>query len=223
MLVPQCLSSPFFLSLVSFALDLNNFAVVLFCYLSNQWGIYDTTVSSGCKGFHFIGLFAQKIGTSGSGCSDEDYDVDEIGCRSLEISGTETCDDFKQARLAASFALAFVSALLVFAVVNLHLARKANHNKCLWLSLLVCFVGNCSTVVLAFVTYTSFKQSIIDDGLEMYPYDFKEGDAMNLMIYVGTTSICSAIVTAYVLSRGGLCCKKNNEDDVKTDTQSSTL
>jgi hypothetical protein len=187
-------------------LDLNNFTVMLFCYVSNQWGIYDATVSQDCKGFHFIGLFAQKIGVSGSGCSEEYYDVTEIGCKGLEISGTETCDQFKEARIAANFGLSFVSALLIFAVFNMHYARKGTHNKTLWISLLLCFVGNCSVVIVSFVTFTAFRQSIIHDGLDIYPYDFEEGDCMKLMIYLGTMSIVSAAVTLRILTRGGLCC-----------------
>ena len=179
---------------------------MLFCYVSNKWGYYDSIVSQDCNGFHFIGLFKQKIGASGSGCVDEDYDVTEIGCKGLEISGTETCDEFKQARLAANFELTFVCALLVFAVFNMHYARKGTHNKCLWISLLLCFIGNCCVVILSFVTFTSFRQSIIHDGLDMYPYDFKEDICMKLMIYLGTMSILSACVTCRILFKGGLCC-----------------
>lgn len=183
---------------------------MLYCYISNQWGYYDTTVSEDCKGFHFIGLFAQKIGTSGSGCVEEDYSVTEIGCKGLEISGTETCDEFKQARLAANFELTFVCALLVFAVLNMHFARKGTHNKCLWFSLLLCLIANVCVVILSFVTFTSFRQSIIHDGLDLYPYDFKEGLCMDLMIYLGSMSIVSALVTLRILTRGGLCCGQSD-------------
>lgn len=210
-MICDCIKSPFFLTFVSFALDLNNFAVMLFCYVSNQWGEHDATVEN-CKGFHFIGLFAQKIGVSGSGCEEEDYDVTEIGCKALEISGTETCDEFKRARLTANFDLAFVSVLLIFAVFNMHYARKGTHNKCLWFFLLLCFIGNCSVIILTFVTFTSFGKSIIHDGVDIYPYDFKEGVCMKLMIYLGTMSIVSAIVTLRILMKGGLCCGESTQE-----------